>query len=195
MALRIDLVSPCLSPRRRQPLLPVGEGFLCWPRLCGAVVHRREFLVVTGLAGRNGRQPPRMQEPLQLPVAERIMCGVYSLPILAEELGAFAHGEVPEDGLRVIRIINPNRLGEHATQATAGAWTLPASHASADRPPPGHYSTQRFNELFRTANAEEPRIIIRHGREIAVVTTSPPTGTCSLPVEYERWLAARAQRA
>jgi hypothetical protein len=30
-----------------------------------------------------------MQEPLQLPVAGRIMGGVYGLVVLAEELGAF----------------------------------------------------------------------------------------------------------
>jgi hypothetical protein len=72
-----------------------------------------------------------MQEPLQLPVAERIMCGVYGLVVLTEEVRAFTLGQVPENGLRGIRILSPDRLGEHATQATVGVRTLPASHAGA----------------------------------------------------------------
>ena len=50
-------MSPCLSPRRRQPLLPVREGFLCWPRLRAAALHCCQFLVVVGPAGRDDRQP------------------------------------------------------------------------------------------------------------------------------------------
>ena len=51
-------------------------------------------------AGRDDRQPPRVQESLQLPVAERIMCGVYGLVVLTEEVRAFALGQVPENGVR-----------------------------------------------------------------------------------------------
>ena len=57
------------------------------------------------------------------------MCGVHGLAVLTEELRPFALGQVPENDLRVIRILSPDRLGEHATQATAGTRTLPASHA------------------------------------------------------------------
>ena len=64
VALRIDPVCHRVWARAAaSPLLPVGEGFLCWPRLRGAVAHCRQFLLVTGLAGRKCRQPPRMQEP------------------------------------------------------------------------------------------------------------------------------------
>jgi hypothetical protein len=37
-----------------------------------------------------------MQEPLQLPVAERIMCGAYGLVVLTEEVRAFALGRIPQ---------------------------------------------------------------------------------------------------
>jgi hypothetical protein len=46
-----------------------------------------------------------MQEPLQPTVAERVMRNIHGLAVLAEELGAFAHGQVPEDDFRVIRIL------------------------------------------------------------------------------------------
>lgn len=71
-------MSPCLSPHRRQPFLPAREGFLCWHRQRSAVLHRPEFLAVADSAGRDDRQPPRVQESLQLPIAERIMCGVFA---------------------------------------------------------------------------------------------------------------------
>lgn len=111
-------MSPCLSPRRRQQQLPVREGFLCWPRLCGAVAHRREFLVVTGPADRDDRQLPGVQQPLQLAVTGRIMRGVHGGVVLAEELGAFLPGQVPENDRRVIRVLNLGRLCGHAIQAT-----------------------------------------------------------------------------
>src|ERR1035441_3928125 len=97
-------MSPCLSPRHRQPLLPVREGFLCWPRLRPAALHCCEFLVVASPAGRGDRQPPSAQQPLQLPVAARIMRGVHGLVVLAEELGTFPLGQVAENNLRVIRV-------------------------------------------------------------------------------------------
>lgn len=50
-------------------------------------------------ACRDGRQPPRMQEPLQLPVAERIMCGAYGLVVLTEEVRAFARAD-PADNVK-----------------------------------------------------------------------------------------------
>jgi hypothetical protein len=55
------------------------------------------------------------------------MRNIHGLAVLAEELGAFAHGQVPEDDLRVILIFNPNRLGGHASQATAGPGYSPLS--------------------------------------------------------------------
>ncbi len=97
--------SPRLSPRRRQPLLPVRDDFLCWRRPGSAAAHRFKFLVVSGPAGRDDRQPPCVQEPLQPSVASRIMRGVYSLVVLAEELGAFLLGQVPENDLGIIRIL------------------------------------------------------------------------------------------
>ena len=38
---------------------------------------------------------------------------------------------------------------------------------------------QRFSELLRTAHAEGPQIVTRHGEEIAVVIELPITGTCA----------------
>ena len=40
-----------------------------------------------------------MQEPLQLPVAERIMCGAYGLVVLTEEVRAFARAD-PADNVK-----------------------------------------------------------------------------------------------
>jgi hypothetical protein len=97
--------SPHLSPRRRQSLLPARDDFLCWPRPVGATAHRFKLFVVSGSAGRDDRQPPCVQKPLQPPVASRIMRGVYSLVVLAEKLGAFLLGQVPENDRGVIRIL------------------------------------------------------------------------------------------
>jgi hypothetical protein len=63
---------------------------------------------------------PCVQEPLQPPVASRIMRGVYSLLVLAEELGAFPLGQVPENDLGVIRILVLGQFGGHATEVTPG---------------------------------------------------------------------------
>jgi hypothetical protein len=54
-----------------------------------------------------------MQQPLQLPVASRIMSGIHSLVILVQELGTFAFGQVPENDLGIIWILNVNRLSRH----------------------------------------------------------------------------------
>jgi hypothetical protein len=54
------------------------------------------------------------------------MRNVHGLAVLAEELGAFAHGQVPEDDLRVIRILNPNWLGAHASPSYSRARILAA---------------------------------------------------------------------
>ena len=48
------------------------------------------------------------------------MRGVYSLVVLAEELGAFPLGPVPENDLGVIRILVLGQLGGHATEVTPG---------------------------------------------------------------------------
>ena len=61
-----------------------------------------------------------MQEPLQLPVAGRVMRGVYGFVVLAEKLGLFLLGEVTKNHFRVVRILNLSRLGGHATQVTPG---------------------------------------------------------------------------
>jgi hypothetical protein len=54
-----------------------------------------------------------MQEPFQLPVASRIMSGIHGLVILVQELGAFAFGQVPENDLGVIWILDVDRLSGH----------------------------------------------------------------------------------
>jgi hypothetical protein len=61
-----------------------------------------------------------VQEPLQPPVASRIMRDVYSLVILAQELGAFPLGQVPENDLGVIPILVLGQLGGHATEVAPG---------------------------------------------------------------------------
>jgi hypothetical protein len=89
--------SPCPSPRRRQSLRPARHDLLRGPCLRCAVPHRRDFLVVAGPAGRDDSQPPGTQEPLQLPVADWVMRGVYGFVIPAEELRPFLLGEVTEN--------------------------------------------------------------------------------------------------
>lgn len=66
-----------------------------------------------------------MQEALQPPVAGRIMRGVYCLVVLAKELGAFLLGQVPQNNLGVIRILNLDWLGGHAIQNTPGPGRWP----------------------------------------------------------------------
>ena len=85
-----------------------------------------------------------MQEPLQLPVAGRVMRGVYGFVVLAEKLGLFLLGEVTKNHFRVVRILNLSRLGGHATQSYTRTRTLAGSrrpagvaHDHAHRPPEG----------------------------------------------------------
>jgi hypothetical protein len=61
-----------------------------------------------------------MQEPLESSVAGRIMCAIHGVVVLAEKLGAFQLGQVPEDNLRVIRILNLDGPDRHAVNATPG---------------------------------------------------------------------------
>ncbi len=65
-----------------------------------------------------------MQEPLQPPAASQIMRRIYSLVVLAEELGAFPLGQVPENDLGVIRILILDQPGGHADEVTPepGQW-------------------------------------------------------------------------
>jgi hypothetical protein len=51
----------------------------------------------------------------KLPVADRVMRGIYGFVVLAEKLGTFLLGEVTENYLGVIRILDLGRLGGHAT--------------------------------------------------------------------------------
>jgi hypothetical protein len=69
-----------------------------------------------------------MQEPLQPTVAERVMRNIHSLAVLAEELGAFAHGQVPEDDLRVILILTRTGLADMHPKLQPGPDTR-RSHA------------------------------------------------------------------
>ena len=55
-----------------------------------------------------------MQEPLEPPVAGRIVRGVHGLVVLAEELGTLLLRQIPENHLRVIRIFVLDRLSGHA---------------------------------------------------------------------------------
>jgi hypothetical protein len=55
-----------------------------------------------------------------LAVTGRIMRGIHGGVVLAQELGAFLLGQVPENDRRVIRVLNLSRLGGHAIQATSG---------------------------------------------------------------------------
>jgi len=41
------------------------------------------------------------------------MSGIHSLVILVQELGTFAFGQVPENDLGIIWILNVNRLSRH----------------------------------------------------------------------------------
>lgn len=97
----------------------------------GAFLNRIEFLVVASLAGRDDRQSPDMQEPLQMPIARRVMHGVYGLVVLAEKLGAFLLRQVSENYLRVVWIVNLHRLCGHANQVTPGSGHPPVRSAMA----------------------------------------------------------------
>jgi hypothetical protein len=48
------------------------------------------------------------------------MRGVHGLVVLAEELGTFPIGQVAENNRRVIRVVNLDRLGGHATKLYPG---------------------------------------------------------------------------
>jgi hypothetical protein len=54
-----------------------------------------------------------MQELLQPPVPSWVMRGIHGVVILAQELVSFLLRQVPENDLRVIRILNQKRLGGH----------------------------------------------------------------------------------
>src|ERR1017187_9792477 len=108
-------------PEPAPPAAPASPGRL---RLLASSARCRsallQFLVVAGPAGRDDRQPPGVQEPLQLPAGDRITLGVYGLVVLAEELGAFPLGQVAENNRRIIRVVNLGRLGGHATKLLPG---------------------------------------------------------------------------
>ena len=59
-----------------------------------------------------------MQEPLESSVAGRFMCAIHGVVILAEKLGAFLLGQIPEDNLRVIRILYLDGPDRHEIYAT-----------------------------------------------------------------------------
>jgi hypothetical protein len=61
-----------------------------------------------------------MQKPLQLLVTGRVMRRIHRLVILAEELGVLTLRQVAENHLRVVRILNLDRLGGHASKLHLG---------------------------------------------------------------------------
>jgi putative intracellular protease/amidase len=67
-----------------------------------------------------------MQDPLQPPVARRIMRCIHGLVVLAEELGAFLLGQVFENDLGVIRVLNLDLLSGHAVKPRLGTRLLAA---------------------------------------------------------------------
>src|SRR5260221_4717822 len=113
-------MSPVLSLRSRQPLLPSRDRFFCWNRPRGAAAHRLQFLVVAGPAGRDNSQSPRMQESLQPPVTGWVVRGVHGLVVLAEELSAFVLWQMPENRLGGIRVLNLDRLSGPARSLHSG---------------------------------------------------------------------------
>jgi len=54
-----------------------------------------------------------VQDPLQLPVAGRIMGCIDGLVVLTEELTTLPFRQALEDDLRVIRVLRLDRLGGH----------------------------------------------------------------------------------
>lgn len=114
----------------------------------GATAHRRDFLVVTGPAGRDGRQPPGVQQPLQLAVTSRIMRGVHGGVVLAEELVVFLRGQVPENDRWVIRVLNLGWFGGHVMQATPESGQIIGLRNSAGGPG----SLIHAHEIFNISN-------------------------------------------
>ena len=55
-----------------------------------------------------------MQQLPQSPVVSGIVRGIHSLVILAEELGALLLGQVPQNDLGVVWILDMDRLSGHA---------------------------------------------------------------------------------
>jgi hypothetical protein len=172
------------SPRRRQPLLPVRDGFLCRSRLRGAASHGLKLLVVAGPAGRDDRQPPGMQELSQPPIADRIMRCVHGLVVLAEELAAFLLRQVPENDLRIIRILELNRLSGHASNLHPGSDAGPWLRAGCcSRPQPPQFSCA-LNEPSQVSHA------VPYDGSVAYAVTAVP-GTRQLV--GEGW-SLRAER-
>jgi hypothetical protein len=61
-----------------------------------------------------------VQKPPQPPVTGRIMRRLHRLLVLAEELTALPLRQVPENDLRVIRILDLNRLSGHTANLQRG---------------------------------------------------------------------------
>src|SRR6266851_4712152 len=125
-------MSPPLSPRRRQSLLPARDGFICRYRPRSPVPHRFELLVVADSAGGDDGEPPRVQEPLKLSVAGRIVRSIHSLVVLLEELTAFLLRQIPENRLGVIRILVLNRLSGHVAKPTPRISAAPERQVRGD---------------------------------------------------------------
>jgi hypothetical protein len=54
-----------------------------------------------------------MQQRPQTAVTGQIMRGIYRIVVLPEKLGALLLGQIPQDGLRIIRLLGIDRLGDH----------------------------------------------------------------------------------
>jgi len=59
-----------------------------------------------------GEQAPDVEKAPQLLIAGRVVCSVYGLVVLAEELRSLALRQIPQDHLRIGRVIH--WLGTHA---------------------------------------------------------------------------------
>ena len=126
-------MSPCLSPRRRQQLAASPGRLPLLASTCAVpLTHRCEFLVVTGSAGRDDRQPPCVQEPLQLPVPAGSCAAWYWRRNSARSCS----GSPSENDSRVLRVLNLGRARAdmHASYTRIRsdqrpAWQVPAASA------------------------------------------------------------------
>src|SRR6185437_7231213 len=117
-------VPGCLArPGRSVPAPGCGDSFApvryhvgCRHGRRSSSADGRKFLVVTRLPDSDHDQAPDVEKAPQVLIAGRVVCSVYSLVVLAEELRSLALGQISQDHLRIGRVIHG--LGAHASWLT-----------------------------------------------------------------------------
>jgi hypothetical protein len=107
-----------------------------------------------------------MQEALQLPVSRWIMRSVHGLVVLVEKLRALPLRQVPENDLRVVRVLSLDQLSGHEAKLHRGSDNKVADRddllGRSDRPRQGRkeFTAPPAGKRFAAAERHRGKLII-----------------------------------